>query len=97
MEMSEQQPLFEVISEDEFRKAGAPKAKGHRTEPRTLTVWFALPTTMGFCTVPSHVEIQRQLNPEEQEYRDKYPTRMIFKIGEYFVCRDCFVVGGDLE
>jgi hypothetical protein len=99
-----EEPLFEVISEEE---ANAPdtskpkttrKKKGANTDDRTQTGWYNLPHTVhGFCTVPRHEEVQRELNPEQLEYRDKYPTRMLFEIGEYLVCKDCYLASADLD
>jgi hypothetical protein len=90
---------IESMSEDEFRKAQIPRAsKTIATEPRTRTVWFTLPTRNGFCTVSAHEEVQRTLNPEQKEYRDKYPVRSVFEITEdRYVCRDCFLLGADKE
>lgn len=93
--MTEQQPLFEIISEQEFHKP-TPRKRGHKTEPRTLTTWYALaPHTMGFCTVPAHDSVQELLNPGEKEYRQMYPTRMTFEIDGLMVCRDCFMHEAD--
>jgi hypothetical protein len=94
--MNEQQPLFRVVSAEEFAKSPAPsKRKALKTEPRTLTTWYDLQHSMGFCTVPDHDDVYRSLNPEKQAYRQKYPTRMIIRIGEYDVCRDCYLVEAD--
>jgi len=35
------------------------------------------------------------LSDEEKEYRK--PTRMVFTIGQYDVCRDCFLMEADKE
>lgn len=94
--MSEQMPLFEVVSEEEFTRT-APRTKGYTTEPRTLTVWYTLPHSFGFCTVPRHEEVQEKLEPDQKEYRQRYPTRLTFPIGEYMVCRDCFIVEADKD
>jgi hypothetical protein len=96
--------LFEPISEDEFKKAtevkerktttgGTRKPKQLNTDDRTRTGWFRLPTFMDFCTVPEHAEVQAEINqdPSAEAYRQKYPTRMVIKIGELQVCRDCYV------
>lgn len=93
------EPLFEIISEDEFRKQNVPKTKREvATEPRLQTVWFGLPTSPGFCTIPAHNEIQQMLKPEQREYRQKYPTRHVFEIRpDTFICRDCFLMGADKE
>lgn len=98
----QQEPLFEVISEDSFRRAAAPrsKAKGQVTEPRNFTTWFGLHTPFGLCEVPRHQEVQDALSDEEKEYRKKYkydksPVRMVARIGDINVCRDCYVVGAD--
>ena len=90
---------IESISSEEFkREAVTPrKSKSLATEPRTRTVWVDLPYTLGFCTVPAHDEVQKLLSPEEKEYRQKYPTRWIIRIGELDVCRDCFLVGADKD
>lgn len=99
--------LFQPISEDEWKAEtakGVEEAKPTRarakrkpvTEPRINTVWFTLPTSFGFCTCEQHEEIQRMLNPEAKEYRQKYPTRSVFEIQEgLFICRDCFIHEGD--
>ena len=97
--MSEQEPLFEVISGDEFRKSAISRTRKELvTEPRQRTVWFALPTAPGWCTVRIHKDVQQMLNPEAKEFRDKYPVRHVFEISEgLFVCRDCFLAGADKE
>lgn len=102
--------LFETISEDEFKAAtetSATKTPTGRTrkrkavsfEDRTNTGWFKLNAlhSMGFCTVPMHDEIQQSLHPEKKEYRQKYPVRMIVRIGNLDVCRDCFVAEADKD
>ena len=89
---------IESVSRDEFvRENVARKSKEVATEPRTLTVWTGLPYSMGFCTVPGHEDVQRTLNPEQLEYRQKYPTRWVIRIGEYDVCRDCFMAEADKD
>lgn len=92
------EPLFEPISAEEFRRQtirGTSKREV-KTEPRMLTVWYDLPTTPGFCTIPDHNEVQQMLNPEAKEYRQRYPTRHVFEIQEgVFICRDCFMAGAD--
>jgi len=97
--MSEQLPLFEIIDAETFHKGQAKTSKGKtlKTEPRMLTTWYDLPTTFGFCTVPMHDEIQKSLSPEKKEYRQVYPSRLVYKIGEYQVCRDCFMAKADKE
>ena len=92
--------LFEVISETEYKSAirAEKKARGRtlKTEPRNNTTWFTLPVEAGFCTCPRHEEVQRALNPEQKEYRQKYPTRHVYEIRDgMFICRDCFVHGVD--
>lgn len=98
--------LFEPISSDEFKAATQPKAKtstgvrrGRRKEPdtedRTLTGWYKLDHFMDFCTVPMHDELQRSMNEEKQAYRQRYPVRMVITIGDYQVCRDCYVAEAD--
>lgn len=93
--------LFEVISEDEFRKESTQRtAREATTEPRTLTVWLALGTHthLDYCTVPAHDEVQKMLNPEQQEYRQKYPTRMVYEIRPgVLCCRDCFIAEADKD
>ena len=108
--MNEQEPLFEVISDDEFAKAQAtsqdadkPKRGGakskYNTEIRTQTNWFKFPTHTGFCTVPMHSEIQAVIHddPVAANYRQAYPSRQVFTIGPYDVCRDCFLAEADKE
>ena len=87
--------LFEVITADEFHEAKAQTSKGLVTEPRNFTTWIGLPSRLGFCTVPDHDEIQKMLSPEQKEYRQVYPTRMVTHIGDYDVCRDCFLRRAD--
>jgi len=90
---------IEPMTAEEFRKAQIPRTgKTIATEPRTRTVWFTLPTTQGFCTVPDHLEVQKTLDPTKKEYRDKYPVRHVFEIREgLFVCRDCFLAEADRD
>lgn len=95
----EQEPLFTPISEEEYNAAHAKPITPRRragskivTEPRIQTVWFALDTHMGFCTAPEHDEVQKMLDPEAKEYRQKYPTRLVYEIREGLtICRDCFL------
>jgi len=101
-EKSDQLPLFEVITNEEFTKAQAvPDAptkktrKKHNTDDRTLTGWWKLPSYQGFCTVPTHDEVIQALKPEAQAYRSEYPVRYVFEIGEFQVCRDCYQVEAD--
>ena len=95
--------LFEPISEDEYRRATRPVSSGARalvTEPRLQTIWFALPTHQGTCTVPGHDEVQAMLSDEKKEYREQFPgnIRYVYEISPgLFVCRDCFVAGADKE
>ncbi len=95
----EQLPLFEIIDADAYRKGTARTSKGKKlkTEPRNFTTWYDLPTHFGFCTVPTHEDVQRTLKPEQKEYRQVYPTRSVYQIGEYFVCRDCYLAEADKE
>jgi hypothetical protein len=103
-EPDSQLPLFEVITNEEFTKAQAvpvtsekkPRKK-HNTNDRTLTGWWKLPSYQGFCTVPSHDEVTQALKPEAQAYRSQYPVRYVFEIGEFQVCRDCYIVEADKE
>jgi hypothetical protein len=95
----EQEPLFTPISEEEYEAAHAKPITTRRrtgskvvTEPRTQTVWFTLDTHLGFCTAPEHEEIQRMMNPEEKQYRQMYPTRLVYEIKPGLkICRDCFL------
>jgi hypothetical protein len=95
--MSEQEPLFEVISGDEFRKESISRTRREIvTEPRLQTTWFALPTVPGWCTVLGHKENQKLLSPEQIDIRSKYPIRHVFEISEgLWVCRDCFLASAD--
>lgn len=97
--MSEAEPLFEVISGDEFRKESISRTRREVvTEPRLQTIWFALPTEPGWCTVRIHKEIQSLLSPEKRVIRDQYPVRHVFEISPgLFVCRDCFMAEADKE
>jgi len=100
-----EEPLFEVITEEEANapdtskpKTTTRRKKGANTDDRTQTGWYNLSHTVhGFCTVPRHEEVQRILNPEQLEYREKYPTRMLFEIGEYLVCKDCYLAEADKQ
>jgi hypothetical protein len=93
--MSEQEPLFEIISADEFRKESITRQRREVvTEPRNQTTWFALPTEPGWCTVRTHKEIQSMLSPEKRQTRSQYPIRHVFEINPgLFICRDCFLAG----
>lgn len=85
-------PLFEVIDQETFLKSKT-ATKEHSTEPRTFVTWFKLPHTMGMCEVPQHDNVQAELKPEQQATRQRYPTRMVFKIKDMQTCRDCFMAG----
>jgi len=92
---------IEPMTAEEFRKAQIPKAtRTVATEPRTRVVWFTLPTSMGFCTIEAHEEVQKILSqdPEKKTYRDTYPVRHVYEISEgVFICRDCFIAGVDKD
>lgn len=98
---------FEEISEEELKKElNAPTGGRSRntkfdTSIRTNTNWHRLPHIMGFCTVPSHDEVQKlimEASEEAREYREqRYPSRMTYFIDPYHVCRDCFVAEADIE
>lgn len=98
---------FEIIDEDEFKKAQARKASAkpatgrkatakYNTDDRTKTGWYKLPHSMGFCTVPSHDLVMETIKPEGKVYRQRYPSRMVIQIGDYLVCRDCYLAEADL-
>lgn len=102
------EPLFQIIDEAAYKEAQheaaptvarKPRAKkSANTDDRTHTGWYKLNHThFGFCTVPRHNEIQAALNEEQKEFRDKYPTRMLFPIGDYLVCKDCYLAKADLD
>ena len=94
----DQQSLFTVVDADTFSKQIGPKQRKKRspkTEPRTLTVWFDLTHHVGYCTVPRHDEVQQELKPGQKEYRQRYPVRQLFTIGDTEVCRDCFIAEAD--
>lgn len=100
--MTEQEPLFEVIDTATYEaaqrsvtKSGKRSKKEINLDVRSYTVWYSLAHTMGYCTVPNHDEIIRSLSAEKQEYRQQYPVRMVYPIGDLFVCRDCFLLGAD--
>lgn len=85
-------PLFEVINQEQFLESKK-STKEHATEPRTFITWYKLPHRMGMCEVPEHDEIIKALNPTQQEYRQRYPVRMVFPINSIPTCRDCFMEG----
>lgn len=97
------EPLFRVIDESEFlaeettpRKTRTPRSAN--TDDRTQRGWYKLAHPQhGFCTVPRHEEIQKTLNEEQIEFRDKYPVRMLYPIGDYLVCKDCYLARADLD
>jgi hypothetical protein len=60
--------------------------------------WYNLEHHMDFCTIEAHEEIQKMLNPEQLEYREKYPTRMTVTLPDgRKMCKDCFYHRGDEE
>ncbi|HKU53213.1 MAG TPA: hypothetical protein VJQ25_12135 [Nitrospira sp.] len=95
--------IFTPISEDEYNAAHAPnptpkrsRAKQLVLEPRNRTTWFSLEQQMDFCTMEQHEEIQSLLNPEQKEYRQKYPTRLVITLEDgRKMCRDCFIHEAD--
>ena len=97
----DQESLFTVVDAVTFNEQIGQKQRNKRspkTEPRTLITWYDLTHHTGFCTVPAHEEIQELVKPNDQgNYRQKYPTRHLFKIGELEVCRDCFIHEGDKQ
>lgn len=98
---------FEEITEEELKKelstttSGRTRNPKYDTDIRTNTNWHRLPHIMGFCTVPSHDEVQKLIiegSEEAREYREqRYPSRMTYFIDPYHVCRDCFVAEADIE
>lgn len=97
--MNEQEPLFQVIDTATYeaaqRKSSSARKSKVNLDERNYTTWYALPHTMGFCTVPRHDEIINSLSETKQEYRQKYPTRMVYEINGMMVCRDCFMTEAD--
>lgn len=94
--MSEQLPLFEVVDQATFTEGLSPKTRAKRSpkyEPRNLTTWYALDHHFGYCTVPNHEDVQRELNPMQKEYRQAYPTRLLHNINGVDTCRDCYLAG----
>jgi len=98
--------LFLPITAEEFQAAQPTPVKATttsrkrqpKTEPRNLTTWYTLPHTVGFCTCEQHEEIQKLLNPEQLDYRQKFPVRHTYEIREgLFICRDCFIHEGDKD
>jgi hypothetical protein len=97
--VNEQEPLFQVIDSATYEAAQRSTSKARKSkynlDDRTYTTWYSLPHQMGFCTVPNHDEVVQALSADKKEYRQRYPVRMVFEIGDYMVCRDCFMVGAD--
>lgn len=98
------EPLFYPISEAEYeeahRQTPSPRRRGKAivTEPRNQTTWYAIDHFLDFCTCPAHDEIQAMLSPEKQQYRQLFPTRMVFEIKPGMkICRDCFIHEGDKD
>lgn len=97
-----QEPLFEIISADEFvretQKRSGRKTKELDTSDRTFVGWYNLPTHMGFCNVPGHDELIQSLSDEARAYRQRHePNRFVITIGELQVCRDCYITETDLQ
>jgi len=102
-----EQFAFEEITEDELKKElAAPsgnkgKNKKYDDTDRTQTGWFRLPHVMGFCTVPTHDELQQlicETSEEAKQWRtQQYPNRMTYLIAPYAVCRDCYIAEADIE
>lgn len=103
-----EQFAFEEITEEELKKeiaestgTGRKKNKKYDDTIRTQTGWHKLPHIMGFCTVPTHDELQKlicETSDEAREYREQmYPNRMTYLIDPYHVCRDCYVAQADIE
>jgi len=94
---------FEIIDASEFEAATAPKPRvtksktttDEQTLERTRTNWFhVLNTQLGECSMPSHDEVMESMNKLEQEYRRRYPVRMVLKRDdETYICRDCWQRG----
>ncbi len=103
-----EQFAFEEITEDELKKeltTSTPGTKGKNKKfddtDRSQTGWFRLPHVMGFCTVPTHDELQKlicETSDDAREWREQhYPNRMTYSIPPYMVCRDCYVNEADIE
>lgn len=98
---------FEEITEEELKREVSASTTGRRKNPkyddsiRTQTGWHKLPHIMGFCTVPTHNELQQlicETSEEAKQYREQlYPNRMTYYIDPYHVCRDCYVAEADVE
>jgi hypothetical protein len=99
---------FEEITEAELLKevtaptgTGRKKNKKYDDTIRTQTGWHKLPHIMGFCTVPTHDELQQlicETSEEAKTFRTQmYPNRMTYFIDPYHVCRDCYVAEADIE
>jgi hypothetical protein len=98
---------FEEITEAELIAEARTTTSGRRKNPkyddtiRTQTAWHKLPHIMGFCTVPTHDELQQlicEASDEARQYREQlYPNRMTYLIDPYHVCRDCYCASADIE
>lgn len=77
--------LSEKKSKAEYEIPGTTRKKKYNLEVRTITNWFKLPHTTGYCTVPGHVEHRK-----ENDY-PKDRIAMVVQIGRYMVCRWCFL------
>ena len=93
--------MFKEVSADLEGEILAKEDKPTRTKRgpdfsiRTVTHWFTLTHKMGFCTVPTHYDNVPESDHTGQPY-DKYPTRMCVEIGDYHVCRWCFIAKADV-
>ena len=93
------EPLFEFLDADEWRRTTVTRTRNKIvTEPRLQTIWFALPSHLGTCTVPSHDEVQTLLTDEQKVYRSHERLRYVYEIRDgLFLCRDCFLAGADRD
>jgi hypothetical protein len=97
---------FEEISEDQLKaelKTSTSRSKNKKFDDtdRSQTGWFRLPHLMGFCTVPTHDELQKlicETSEDARQWREqKYPNRMTYFIDPYHVCRDCYIASADVD
>ena len=101
-----EQFAFEEITEAELKAettttGNRTKTKKFDENDRSQTGWFKLPHIMGYCTVPTHDELQKliaETSEEKKEWREQhYPNRMTYFIDPYHVCRDCYIAEADVE
>jgi hypothetical protein len=90
--------VFKEVSADlesEILASSTRQKRGPDYSIRTVVHWLTLPHKLSFCSVPTHYDNVPDTDMNGQPY-DKYPSRLCTEIGDYSVCRWCYINSADI-